>query len=147
MIIRNTAVILKQGIIAGIISKGEIIKWADSVIQGTTQYNDYIAELSLAGTKSNDLVLKLLNELIQEEKQDDINIIKIFYLYHFSHRYNQTPNEWFDIKRSICNLFGNLKIEVNDFLYCLLEDYNLRKDGFAGNMNQPYELASFFIRL
>ncbi|MFK5983591.1 MAG: hypothetical protein QM499_11800 [Flavobacteriaceae bacterium] len=115
----------------------QISKWADKKIEKGKEESIYF-DLSFA--KSNNEVIELLTKKIEWNfKSSEIRNLLLGYYNEYLKADN---SKWKEIEKELIDLFNYFEYEngnerADDFLYYLIDDYNLRNEGFRGSLKMP----------
>lgn len=122
------------------ISLEQLINWADDQIS-IGDDRELIFELSLSASKPNSTILEILYNSINDSDQIEFcGTFKLF-LKEINNVY-----DWSDQQEKLMIVYHKFKELLdsdNVFWSRLVDDYQLRKDGFTGCMDMPNELNQF----
>ena len=118
-----------------------ISEWADRKINEETN-DSLFFDLSTAGTTNK--IVELLYERVSWNYND--KEIRTFILSYYKEYLNRNQNNWLEIEKELLDYFQLLEHDdsnniLEDFLYYLADDWNLRKDGFNGLLTMPEYLT------
>lgn len=118
-----------------------ITGWAYKKINEQT-YDAVFSDLATAETK-NKIIEVLSGKVVWNYNDREIrNLILSYYKKYLI----SNPTLWMDIEKELTEYFQYSDFEngndrLQDFLYYLTDDWNLRKDGFSGLLTMPEYLA------
>ncbi len=119
----------------------EISKWADRQIEKGKDDKLYF-DLSFA--KSTNEVIELLTKEVEWNfKSDEIRELILGY---YNEYLKSDNSKWKEIQKELIDFYNYIEFadsneRVEDFIYYLIDDYNLRDDGFGGSLKMPDFLA------
>jgi len=114
-----------------------VIEWADRKIKDQTEQEIFL-ELSTA-RNVNGIVELFSNRVTWDFNNKEVrNLLLSYYKIYLSENLDQ----WFDIEKELVEYFRLLEYDTNnesveDFLYILVDDWHLRRDGYGGILQMP----------
>jgi len=118
-----------------------ISEWADRKIKEETNESLFFG---LSPARTTNIIIELLNERVSWNYND--KEIRAFILSYYKEYLTRNQNNWFEIEKELLYYFQLLEYDdsneiLEDFLYYLADDWNLRKDGFSGLLTMPEYLT------
>ena len=115
----------------------EISKWADYQI-GIGKDDSLYFNLSFAKS-TNEIIEFLTKEIEWNFKSSEIRNLLLGY---YNEYLKSDNSKWKEIEKELIDLFNYFEYEngnerAEDFIYYLIDDYDLRNDGFGGSLRMP----------
>ena len=119
----------------------EISKWADYQI-GNGKNESLYFDLSFAKS-TNQVIEYLTKEIEWNFKSSEIRKLILGY---YNEYLKSDSSNWKIIEKELIDYFNYLEYEdgnerAEDFIYYLIDDYNLRNNGFGGSLKMPEFLS------
>jgi hypothetical protein len=146
--ILNNLHLNRAGLASGLLSKKEVINWADQIIAKDEQPDIFFIELALLNSKSTNDILHYFNEFLNFENPS-INGRPLLGLL-----YKQYKNGVLSLEQTVSKLF-RLKFEAiftnreESYIYSIDNDFDCAKDNIYGSIedvqNELEKFLSFYI--
>jgi hypothetical protein len=131
--ISNALHLIRAGLASGLLTKEEVIDWADKIITRDAQPDIFFIDLAMSSSKSTNDVIHYIGDYLNFENPTVQGRPLVGLLY------NQYSSRQIDLERAISKLF-RLKFEAvfneqeEGYIYSLENDYDCAKHGIYGSL-------------
>lgn len=138
--------LVRAGLASGLLTKEEVIDWADNIITRDEKPDIFFIDLALSSSKSKNDIIQYFNEFLNFEKRavQGRPLLGLLYKQYISGQLN--------LEQTVRILFG-LKFEVvftgteESFIYSIDNEFDLAQDNIHGSIDNVRKKNELFLEI